>query len=135
MPAIASSTQTVQDVPAYELVSAPATLVPTPTPRGDVMLTVDVVVAYDLNANREVDPNEGVRNLSIRAVDGVSNALLASAATDRSGFVRMQLLAADDVLLVMPLLGETLALRYRDGDVSTSWTVLIDPANVPGLIP
>jgi hypothetical protein len=117
------------------LVSAPPTRTLTPIPPVPSLITVDVVVAYDLNANGEIDPNEGAREVSIRAVDTLTNALLASTVTDFSGFVRMQVSTTNDLQLVIPLLGETFAVRNRGQDIVTSWTLLIPPANVPGLIP
>jgi hypothetical protein len=96
---------------------------------------VDIIVAYDLNANGEIDPVEGVRNVSIRAVDTLTNALLASILTDDSGFARMEVATTHDLQLVIPLLGETFTVRNRGQDIITSWRLLIPPANVPGLIP
>jgi hypothetical protein len=125
----------MREAVSIELVSAPPTRTPTPVPDVPSLITVDIIVAYDLNANGEIDPVEGVRNVSIRAVDTLTNALLASILTDDSGFARMQLATTDDLQLVIPLLGETFTVRNRGQDIITSWTLLIAPANVPGLIP
>jgi hypothetical protein len=102
----------------------------------DQVISVDVVVAYDANNNETVDPTEGIRTVSIRAVDATTNTLLASAITDEAGFVRLQVIAARDVLIVIPILGESYLVRLRrSSSVMTSWTLLLPPANIPGLIP
>jgi hypothetical protein len=133
---IAAGANTLIDVPEFKLIYAPPTLLPSPQPITEQIVSVDVVVAYDSNSNKTVDPTEGIRNVSIRAVDSTTNTLLASAVTDNSGFVRLQVITARDVLVVIPMLGESYLVRTRRGTgVSTSWTLLLTPANVPGLIP
>jgi hypothetical protein len=125
----------MRDALDIQLVSAPSTPTPTPAPLTSSVISVDVIIAYDLNANSEVDPNEGAHNISIRAVDTLTNALLASNVTDASGFARVQVTTTHDLLLVIPLLGEAFEVRNRGREIITSWTLLISPANVPGLIP
>ena len=126
----------VVDVLSYDLVHAPPTLLPSPSPPIPSLVTVDVVVAYDLNVNDVADPNEGVRGISVRVVDAQTNNLLASAVSDDSGFVRIQVVSERDVRLVIPLLGETELVRVRrEQGVTTSWNILVAPATLPGLIP
>jgi hypothetical protein len=125
----------MRDALDIQLVSAPPTPTSTPAPLTASIITVDVVIAYDLNANGEIDPNEGAQDISIRSVDTLTNALLASNSTDASGFARVQVTTTHDVMLVIPLLGETFEVRNRGREIVTSWTLLISPANVPGLIP
>jgi hypothetical protein len=125
----------MRDAIDIQLVAAPPTATPTPAPLTASIITVDVIVAYDLNANGEIDPNEGAQDVSIRSVDTLTNALLASNMTDASGFARVQVTTTHDLLLVIPLLGETFGVRNRGREIVTSWTLLISPANVPGLIP
>jgi hypothetical protein len=133
---VQAGADTLVNVVSYELLVAPPTLLPSPMPVTDQVVSVDVVVAYDENANEEVDPAEGVRAISVRAVDATTNALLASAITDDAGFVRLQVTTRRDVLVVIPLLGESFLVRVRRATgVATSWTVLLEPANLPGLIP
>jgi hypothetical protein len=48
-----------------ELVSAPPTVQPTTTPIPPALVTVSVVIAYDENSNRAVDPAEGVSGISV----------------------------------------------------------------------
>jgi len=133
---IAAGANTLIDMPEFKLVYAPPTLLPSPQPITDQVVSVDIVVAYDSNNNKTVDPAEGIRNVSIRAVDSTTNTLLASAITDDSGFVRLQVITTRDILVVIPLLGESYVVRVRRSTgVSTSWTILLPPANVPGLIP
>jgi hypothetical protein len=124
----------MRDALDIQLVAAPPTSTSTPAPLTASVITVDVVIAYDLNANGEVDPNEGAQDISIRSVDTLTNALLASNVTDASGFARVQVMTTHDLLLVIPLLGETFEVRNRGREIVTSWTLLISPANVPGLI-
>jgi hypothetical protein len=125
----------MRDALDIQLVGAPPTPTSTPAPLTASMITVDVIVAYDLNANGEIDPNEGAQDISIRSVDMLTNALLASNMTDASGFARIQVTTTHDLLLVIPLLGETFEVRNRGREIVTSWTLLISPTNVPGLIP
>jgi len=121
------------DLHDVQLISAPPTQIPSPTPLPDTPFTIDVVVGYDLNANGQIEPNEGVRGLSLRVVDARTNDLLASAFTDSSGFIQIQALADGDVIVIIPLLGET--LRVRRGSPTATWTLRLNAANVPGLIP
>lgn len=127
------------DTVNQRIVLADVRLVATPevelaaTPIPQTVLTVEVVVGYDLNTNGQIEPTEGVRDLSIRVVDARDNTLLASARTDISGFVRVPVMASGDVVALIPLLGQARVIRRGAG--TTTWTVRLDPANVPGLIP
>jgi len=118
-----------------QLLAAPATPTPTPTPRTPTEITVSVLVGIDLNANRQLEPNEGVQNLSIRAVRAADNTLLASALTDSVGFARIRALSDGDIVLLIPLLGAAYPVRVRGAAVQDQWTFALQAANVPGLIP
>jgi hypothetical protein len=122
-------------VEQVELVSAPPTIVPTLTAQPDAVLTIDVVVSVDLNTNNQVDPNEGVADITVRAVDVSDNRLLATAVTDAAGFVRMRVTSASDVVLLIPVLGASFYVRNRGQTVDETWNLLLDPATLPGLIP
>ncbi|MEL7432408.1 MAG: hypothetical protein AAFN11_00515, partial [Chloroflexota bacterium] len=122
-------------VQQVELVSAPPTVAPTGTPQADSVITVDVFVNVDLNTNSQVEPNEGVSGITVRAVDVASNTLLATSVTDDSGFVRISVSTGSDVVLLIPVLGDSFYVRNRGEDVSETWQLILDPANVPGLIP
>ena len=87
-PPVESATPTPQPQPAagVELVVAPPTLQPTSTPAAPGLLTVSVVIAYDENGNRAVDPAEGVAGISVRVVEVGTNRVIAQAFTDAQGF-------------------------------------------------
>jgi hypothetical protein len=118
-----------------ELVSAPPTLAPTVTPAPDSVITVDVIVSVDMNTNDQVDANEGIEGITVRAVDVSDNTLLSTSVTDGSGFVRMTVVTGHDVILLIPVLGESFYVRNRGQAIEETWSLLLDPANVPGLIP
>ncbi|MEL6524449.1 MAG: hypothetical protein AAFQ07_01955, partial [Chloroflexota bacterium] len=118
-----------------ELISAPPTLVPTQTPAPATVITVDVIVSIDLNANRQVDVNEGIEGLTVRAVAVADNSLLATRLTDAAGFVRVTVATTSNVVLLIPILGESFYVRNRAPGDTDAWHLLLEPANVPGLIP
>ena len=96
---------------------------------------MDVIVSVDLNANEQVDANEGIEGITVRAVDVSDNTLLATSVSDSSGFVRLSVSTTHDVILLIPVLGESFYVRNRAQTVQETWNLLLDPANVPGLIP
>ena len=118
-----------------DLVSAPPTLAPTATLVPDSVITVDVIVSVDMNTNNQVDANEGIEGITVRAVDVSDNTLLSTSVTDGSGFVRMTVATGHDVILLIPVLGESFYVRNRGQAIEETWSLLLDPANVPGLIP
>jgi uncharacterized repeat protein (TIGR01451 family) len=118
-----------------ELIAAPPTLAPTAIPTSDSVMAVDVFVTVDLNTNQQVEPNEGVVGMSIQAVDVSNNTTLATSLTDESGFVRIRVATGNDVVLLIPMLGESFYVHNRGQDLTEIWTLMLDPANVPGLIP
>ena len=123
---------------SFVQVAAPPTPLPSPTPRTPTVILIDIVIGYDLNFNDAIDPSEGSRGISIRAVDSITNTVLSSAVTDDSGFVRMQVIAENDLVLLVPLLGETLDIRIgrnSDEPLATTWTILLESSNLPGLLP
>jgi len=127
--------ETAVVVDSIELVSAPPTIAPTATSAPASVITVDVIVSVDLNANDQVDANEGIEGITVRAVDVSDNSLLATSVTDSSGFVRVSVSTTHDVILLIPVLGESFYIRNRTPTVQETWNLLLDPANVPGLIP
>lgn len=127
--------ETAVVVDNVELVSAPPTLAPTATAAPASVITVDVIVSVDLNANEQVDANEGIEGITVRAVDVSDNTLLATSVSDSSGFVRLSVSTTHDVILLIPVLGESFYVRNRAQNVQETWNLLLDPANVPGLIP
>ncbi|MEL6307766.1 MAG: hypothetical protein AAFQ52_06460 [Chloroflexota bacterium] len=118
-----------------ELVSAPPTLAPSATPAPASIITVDVIVSIDLNANGQVDANEGIDGITVRAVAVSDNALLVTTRTDSAGFVRVTVATTRDVVLLIPILGESFYVRNRGSTEAEAWHLLLEPVNVPGLIP
>lgn len=105
---------------------------PTPTSAALDAQPITVVVGYDRNANRAVEPNEGVALLSVRIADADTNRQLAHGFTDTGGTVTFLLPASKPLLIVVPFLN--MAREARPGS-AVQWVILIPPANAPGLIP
>ncbi|MEM9955380.1 MAG: hypothetical protein AAF846_27500 [Chloroflexota bacterium] len=122
-------------VSEVELVSAPPTLAPTSAAIAASVITVDVIVSADLNANGQVDANEGIEGMTVRAVNVADNSLLSTSMTDASGFVRITTSSTSDLILLIPALGESFYLRNRGQALNETWNLLLDPVNIPGLIP
>lgn len=121
---------------AFELVSAPATPLPTSTPEPPTRVTVEVIIAYDLNRNDSAEPNEGVHDMTVRLLDTTTNRVLTTSTTDERGYARLTAEAYQPVMVVVPYLGETFDIRLGRGtSQSARWTLLLDAANQPGLIP
>jgi len=118
-----------------ELIAAPPTPAPTATPASDSVIAVDVFVNVDLNTNSQIEPNEGVSGISVQAIDVSNNTTLATSVTDESGFVRISVATTGDIVLLIPMLGESFYVRNRGSDLVETWELVIDPATVPGLIP
>lgn len=105
---------------------------PTPTSVPVIPQMVDVLVGYDRNANGEIEPNEGVADLSVRIIDVATNRELSHGFTDGSGTVRFILVTGAPIRVAIPFLGA--AEDFRPGSAA-HWTLLIPAANAPGLIP
>lgn len=136
---IAESTaqaETRRDVINIDLISVPPTPQPTPTTIPQALVSVDVVIAYDLNRNDSADANEGVQGMSVRLLDAATNQPLAAGLTDTSGFVTLQALTTNAVTVVVPYLSETFNVRSARGRAQTArWTLLLEAGTQPGLIP
>jgi hypothetical protein len=136
---IAESTaqaETRRDVINIDLISAPPTPQPTPTAIPQALVSVEVVIAYDLNRNDSADANEGVQGMSVRLLDAATNQPLAAGLTDTSGFVTLQALTTNAVTVIVPYLGETFNVRSARGRAQTArWTLLLEAGTQPGLIP
>ena len=118
-----------------ELIQGPPTIQPTATPAPPTNITVTVLIAYDENANRSVDPAEGVRGIPIRLVDVATNRALAQAFTDESGYARLQIQTNAQVSLVVPYFGQSWDVSRRWGSGDSTFTLLLPAGNQPGLIP
>ncbi len=118
-----------------ELIQGPPAIQPTPTDAPPALVTVAVLIAYDENANRSVDPAEGVRGIPVRLVDVATNRVLAQAFTDESGYARIQTQTNARVSLVVPYFGQSWDASRRFGGSGSTYTLLLPAGNQPGLIP
>ena len=126
-------TPTPQEVARIELISAPPTVQPTGSPIPPHVVTASVVIAYDENGNRTVDPAEGVAGISVRVVETTTNRVIASGFTDETGYVQFQVVMDTPAQIVVPYFGKTWTLQ--SGNTSPAFTLLLNPGNQPGLIP
>ena len=125
-----------QPAAGIELVAAPPTIQPTTTPIAPGLLTVSVVIAYDENGNRDVDPAEGVNGISVRAVEVGTNRVIAQAFSDAQGYAQLQVVTSAEARVVVPYFGRVWDVpRSRSGGGQASFTLLLQPGNQPGLIP
>ena len=135
-PAI-SPTPSPEPQPArqVELIQGPPVIQPTATDAPPELVTVAVLVAYDENANRSVDPAEGVRGIPVRLVDVATNRAQTQAFTDESGYATIQLQTNAQVSLVIPYFGQSWDVSRRWGGGDATFTLLLPAGNQPGLIP
>jgi hypothetical protein len=136
-PPAETSTPTPQPQPAagVELVGAPPTVQPTTTPIPPSLVTVSVVIAYDENGNRAVDPAEGVSGISVRVVEVGTNRVITRAFTDSSGFAQLQVITSAQARVVVPYFGRVWELPNSRRGGNVRFTLLLAPGNQPGLIP
>ncbi|MEO8608799.1 MAG: hypothetical protein ABI690_12990 [Chloroflexota bacterium] len=136
-PPAVTSTPTPQPQPAagVELVGAPPTVQPTTTPIAPSLVTVSVVIAYDENGNRAVDPAEGVSGISVRVVEVGTNRVITQAFTDSSGFAQLQVVTSAQARVVVPYFGKVWEVPNSRRGGNVSFTLLLTPGNQPGLIP
>jgi hypothetical protein len=118
-----------------ELIQGPPAIQPTATDAPPTTITVAVIIAYDENANRSVDPAEGVRGIPVRLVDVATNRALVQAFTDDSGYARIQTQTNAQVSLVVPYFGQSWDVSRRWGSSDSTFTLLLPAGNQPGLIP
>jgi hypothetical protein len=125
-----------QPVARVELVGAPPTVQPTGTPVPPRVIRAEVVIAYDENGNRTVDPAEGVAGISVRVVEVNTNRVIASGYTDARGYVSFEVVTDAPAQIVVPYFGETWQLqRGGNSQSAPAFTLLLTPGNQPGLIP
>jgi len=135
-PAITTTpTPSPQPAARVELVGAPPTVQPTGTPVPPRIVTAEVVIAYDENGNRTVDPAEGVTGISVRVVETNTNRVIASGFTDERGYVAFELVTDEPVQVVVPYFGETWQVQHGGNNAAPAFTLLLTPGNQPGLIP
>ena len=124
-----------QPAQRIDLIQGPPTIQPTATDAPPAPVAAAVLIAYDENANRAVDPAEGVRGIPVRLVDVATNRVLAQAFTDASGYARIQTQTNAPVSLVVPYFGQSWDVSRRPGRGSSAYTLLLPAGNQPGLIP
>ncbi len=118
-----------------ELVQGPPAIQPTATDAPPAVITVAVLIAYDENVNRSVDPVEGVRGIPVRIVDVATNRVLAQAFTDESGYARIQIQTNARISLVVPYFGQSWDVSHGYRGHDSAFTLLLPAGNQPGLIP
>lgn len=136
-PPAETSTATPQPQPAagVKLVAAPPTVQPTLTPISPSLITASVVIAYDENGNRAVDPAEGVTGISVRVVEVGTNRVITQAFTDSSGFAQLQVVTSSQARVVVPYFSKVWELPNSRRGGNVRFTLLLTPGNQPGLIP
>lgn len=132
-----TETATPAPIPAkyIELISAPPTMQPTTTPTAPRATVITIVVGYDENRNRSIDPSEGVEGIPVRIVTVGNNRVIAQGFTDRKGFAQIQILIDADVRVVVPYFGRVWNLSQTRNVELPPFTLLLAPGNQPGLIP
>lgn len=136
-PSAITSTLTPSPQPAarIQLVGAPPTVQPTGTPIPPRIITAEVVIAYDENGNRTVDPAEGVAGISVRVVEMNTNRVIASGFTDERGYVAFEVVTDAPAQIVVPYFGRAWTLQRGNNSAAPAYTLLLTPGNQPGLIP
>jgi hypothetical protein len=124
-----------QSARRIELIQGPPAIQPTATDAPPTTLTVAVIIAYDENVNRSVDPAEGVRGIPVRIVDTATNRVLAQAFTDESGYARIQIQTNARISLVVPYFGQSWDISHGYRGTESAFTLLLPAGNQPGLIP
>ena len=94
-----------------------------------------MVIAYDENGNRTVDPAEGVAGISVRVVETDTNRVIASGFTDERGYVTFEVVTDAPAQIVVPYFGKTWPVQRGGNEVAPAYTLLLTPGNQPGLIP
>jgi hypothetical protein len=120
---------------SIELVQAPPTVMPTATPLAPAEIMVSVVIAYDENGNRDVDPAEGVSGIPVRAVAADTNQVIAQGVTDSRGYTQLLVVASSEVRVVVPYFGEVWNVPITSTTGNINFTLLLEPGNQPGIIP
>ncbi len=128
-------TEEPQPVARIELVAAPPTVQPTTTPIPLAELNISVVIAYDENGNRAVDPAEGVSGIPVRVVETGTNREIAHAFTDSSGYAQLQIVTSSPTRIVVPYFGKVWDIPNSRRGGNLRFTHLLTAGNQPGLIP
>ncbi len=132
-PVTASLTPSPAPAQKVQLVAAPPTIQPTATIAPPSVIVVNFSLAYDLNGNKAIDPAEGVQGISVRLVTADTNKVIRSGYTNGEGFIHLEATTNSPLRLVVPYFN-----RFWDippGSSTMRITMLIPPANQPGIIP
>lgn len=122
-------------VKSIELINRPLSLQPTLTSTIPSPVNITVIIAYDENRNRAVDPSEGVEGIPVRIVLVGTNRVIAQGFTDSSGFTQIDIVLDNDIRVVIPYFGRVWNLPHgRSGDI-LPFILLLTPGNQPSLIP
>lgn len=117
-----------------ELIAAPPTIQPTTPPIAPQEREISLVVAYDENGNKAVDPSEGVAGISVRIIEAGTNQEIAQAFTDGQGHARLRVVTSAAIRVVVPYFGEVWDIPAKATGQSR-FTLLLKPGTQPGLIP
>ncbi|MEP7285024.1 MAG: hypothetical protein ABI947_04565 [Chloroflexota bacterium] len=116
-----------------ELVAAPPALLPTPTDLPPAITAVSLTIAYDKNNNKAADTNEGVQGIAVRLITVDTNQVVTTSYTNQEGYVHLEATGNSPLRLVVPYLNKFWEVPARSNSLRI--TLLLPPANQPGLIP
>lgn len=123
---------TAQATPLSIVVVNEPEIEPTEPPQSINTMVVDIVVAYDLNGNKQPEPNEGVHGLSVRIIELPTNREISHAFTDGQGHVQFVIATNNRIQVVIPFLA---VAKEFNSSSDAQYIRLITPVNHPGLIP
>lgn len=130
LPSTAAPSATPLSLSRIRILAAPATAIPSPIPS---TVSLRLTVAYDLNGNKALDQAEGIKGLFVRLVATDTNTVLASGQTNADGYLKLDATTSSPVRLIAPYLNKYWDIPTRAVGVQIS--MLLPPANQPGLIP
>ncbi len=116
-----------------DLLIAPPTVVATSTPVAPRDVSVEMLIGYDANGNKVLDPDEGVSGIPIRIVAIGTNVVISSGVTNADGYARLEITTDVPVRVVVPYFNKFWDVPLGTTDLRI--TLLVPPANQPGLIP
>lgn len=123
-----------QAAAGVELIAAPPTVQPTLSPVAPQEREISLVIAYDENGNKAVDPSEGIAGISVRVIESGTNQEIAQAFTDGQGHARLRVVTSAAIRVVVPYFGEVWDIPAKSTGQSR-FTLLLKPGTQPGLIP
>lgn len=133
LPITATLTPSPAPAERIQVIAAPPTVQPTATAVSPNVVSVNFSIAYDLNGNKAIDLAEGVQSISVRLVAADTNQVMASGYTNEEGFIHLEGMTNTPLRLVVPYFNKYWDIPNRSGTLRI--TMLIPPANQPGIIP